>query len=81
MGAGLSVVFPLTLRAAGRAGTQELAAVSAIGYTGFLAGPPLIGLLADLGDLRSALALAIGACVVAALLAAELREPAASRLR
>jgi len=78
MGVGLSVVFPLTLRAAGRDRTQELAAVSAIGYTGFLAGPPLIGLLADLGDLRSALSLAIGACVVAALLATELREPAAS---
>ena len=79
MGIGLSVVFPLTLRSAGRDSTHELAAVSAIGYTGFLAGPPLIGLLAELGDLRSALALAISACAVAALLATALREtPAAT---
>jgi len=75
MGVGLSVVFPLTLRAAGRDRAQELAAVSAIGYTGFLFGPPLIGLLAELGDLRSALALAVTACAVAALLAPALREP------
>ena len=69
----------MTLRSAGRDSTHELAAVSAIGYTGFLAGPPLIGLLAELGDLRSALALAISACAVAALLATALREtPAAT---
>lgn len=75
MGVGLSVVFPLTLRAAGRDAPQELAAVSAIGYTGFLVGPPLIGWLAELGNLRSALALAVVACAVAALLSSELHEP------
>lgn len=79
MGIGLSVVFPLTLRAAGRDRPQELAAVSAIGYTGFLVGPPLIGLLAELGNLRSALALVVVACAVAALLSSELHEPDARR--
>jgi len=74
MGIGLSVVFPLTLRVAGRETAQQLAAVSAIGYTGFLAGPPLIGLLAELGGLRGALILAVAACVLAAALASALRE-------
>ncbi len=58
-GAGFSIVFPLALSAAGR--TKEtapgpaLAAVSTLGYTGFLAGPPIIGFLAQLFDLSTAL--------------------------
>lgn len=82
MGLGLSVVFPLTLRAAGQAGAQHLAAVSAVGYTGFLAGPPLIGLLAELSGLRTALGLVVAACLLAALLTPTLTSdtaPAALR--
>ncbi|MGI9049622.1 MAG: MFS transporter [Rubrobacteraceae bacterium] len=58
-GAGFSIVFPLALSAAGR--TKEtapgpaLAAVSTLGYTGFLAGPPIIGFLAQLFGLGAAL--------------------------
>ncbi|MGH3995679.1 MAG: MFS transporter, partial [Pseudonocardiaceae bacterium] len=51
MGVGLSVMFPLALRAAGMDGEgagPALAAVSTVGYVGFLAGPPLIGLAAEL---------------------------------
>jgi MFS family permease len=69
MGAGLSVVFPLTLRAAGIHGataSSALAAVSTVGYVGFLAGPPLIGLLADASGLREALVLVCVLCLVAA---------------
>jgi predicted MFS family arabinose efflux permease len=55
MGSGLSVVFPLALRAAGGAGSADLAAVSTVGYAGFLAGPPLIGVLAEGSSLRGAL--------------------------
>ena len=72
MGLGLSAVFPLTLRAAGTAAqpaAPNLAAVSTVGYGGFLAGPPVIGLLAEISDLRTALALVCLLCVVAALLA------------
>jgi MFS family permease len=70
MGAGLSVVFPLSLRAAGMHGEgagPDLAAVSTVGYVGFLAGPPLIGWLADASSLQTALALVCGLCLVAAL--------------
>jgi MFS family permease len=69
MGIGLSVVFPLTLRAAGIHGdgaNSALAAVSTVGYVGFLAGPPMIGLLADASGLREALVLVCVLCLVAA---------------
>jgi predicted MFS family arabinose efflux permease len=72
MGAGLSVVFPLTLRAAGIHGdgaAPALAAVSTVGYAGFLAGPPLIGVLAEVSSLRAALTLVCGLCLVAAVAA------------
>jgi fucose permease len=76
MGAGLSVVFPLALRAAGLQGEAtgpDLAAVSTVGYVGFLAGPPLIGWLADASSLRAALAVVSGLCLVAALSARRAR--------
>lgn len=78
MGLGLSAVFPLTLRASGThedAPGPALAAVSTIGYAGFLTGPPVIGLLADAtGGLRLALTLVCALCVVAALLATHVDE-------
>jgi MFS family permease len=76
MGAGLSVMFPLALRGAGMHGEgvgPELAAVSTVGYVGFLAGPPVIGSLADASSLRAALSLVAGLCVVAALAARRAR--------
>ncbi|MGB9281199.1 MAG: MFS transporter, partial [Pseudonocardiaceae bacterium] len=73
MGLGLSVVFPLTLRASAAvshaAAAPSVAAVSTIGYGGLLIGPPVIGVLADATDLRAALALACLLCAVAAALA------------
>jgi predicted MFS family arabinose efflux permease len=82
MGIGLSAVFPLTLRASSAeegAPGPALAAVSTVGYSGFLTGPPAIGLLAGASDLRSALLLVCGACLVAAALATHVgrREAAA----
>ena len=76
MGLGLAAVFPLTLRAAGGAGVQagpDLAAVSTVGYGGFLLGPPVIGLLAEATSLRAALGLVCAACLVAAASAGALR--------
>jgi MFS family permease len=76
MGIGLSVLFPLTLRAAathGDGGGPALAAVSTVGYVGFLAGPPLIGALADAASLRAALSLICALCLVAAVSARRVR--------
>jgi MFS family permease len=61
LGAGLSVVIPIVFRSAaavtdGAAG-PSLAAVSTLGYLGFLAGPPLVGALAELTSLPVALSL------------------------
>ncbi len=70
VGAGFSVVFPLTLSAAGGASKQasgtSIAAVATCGYVGSLAGPPLIGFAADALSLR----VALGFVVVLSLLAA-----------
>ncbi|MCW2679190.1 MAG: major facilitator superfamily transporter [Frankiales bacterium] len=61
-GAGVSVLAPTLFSAVGARSTPgragaDLAAVSALGYAGFVAGPPLIGLLSSLTSLPTALAL------------------------
>jgi predicted MFS family arabinose efflux permease len=76
MGAGLSAVFPLALRAAGSAGSTDLAAVSTVGYAGFLAGPPLIGLVAEASSLRAALSLICLLLVLVRVLTPQVRAPA-----
>jgi predicted MFS family arabinose efflux permease len=75
MGLGLASVFPLALRAAGydpAISGPAVAAVSSVGYAGFLTGPPAIGLLAELFGLGGALACVCGLLVVAAALARQL---------
>ncbi|CAN5357405.1 MFS transporter [soil metagenome] len=61
VGAGLSVVFPTLVAAAGRLPgvnpSMAIATISWIGYTGFLAGPPLIGFAAEAISLRGGIAL------------------------
>lgn len=74
MGLGLANAFPLTLLAAetqhsGPTG-PALAAVSTVGYTGFLVGPPAIGLIAEGVGLREALVIVVSLCTIAAILAA-----------
>lgn len=73
VGAGLSIVFPTVLTAAGRlpggAPSAAIAAVSTVGYTGFLAGPPVIGLVAEVVSLRGGLALVVVMGAVIAALA------------
>lgn len=61
LGVGLALIIPTAFSAAGRlpgvpAGTA-VAAVSALGWVGFVGGPPLIGHLAGLFSLPAALAL------------------------
>ncbi len=74
MGAGLGVVVPVLFRAAGStpgvpAGVG-IAAVSTIGWLGFLAGPPVIGFVAGAVGLRDALGLVVLATAMVAVLAA-----------
>jgi fucose permease len=77
VGAGLATVFPSVLGAASRAPGVEpgagIALVSTLGYTGFLAGPPLIGFVAEATSLRGGLAVVGAAGVLVAALAGALR--------
>jgi MFS family permease len=84
MGLGLAPLFPLALRAAAtRTGTPgpAVAAVSALGYCGFLAGPTSVGGLSELAGLRTALLLVAILCGTAAALAPVVRAPAALKSR
>jgi predicted MFS family arabinose efflux permease len=56
-GLGLATAFPVAMQGGAEAvpGGRGVSAVSVIGYAGFLAGPPLIGLLAEVVTLRWAL--------------------------
>ncbi|WP_262898961.1 MFS transporter [Hymenobacter piscis] len=80
VGFGIASVVPLSYSAAGRVGSvapgPALALVSTIGFTGFLLGPPLIGLLAQAFSLRQALAVVAGVGALIGLLAA-LPDPVA----
>jgi MFS family permease len=85
-GAGLALVLPLMFSAAGHEGAADgsageaLARFTTMTYAGALAGPPLVGLLADAAGLTFALAV-LGICLLAialsshAVTAAELRRP------
>jgi MFS family permease len=57
VGAGVSSVVPMVFSAAGKSKTMSpgvaLAAVSTIGFIGFLIGPPVIGFIAGLATLRA----------------------------
>jgi MFS family permease len=71
LGAGMSSIVPIVFRAAGHvpgiASGVALAAVSSIGYLGFVTGPPAIGGIAELVGLPGALGVlvALGAAVTA----------------
>jgi hypothetical protein len=73
LGAGLAAIAPAVLGAA-PSGSQlpppvAIAAVTTLGYLGSFTGPPLIGALAELTGLSTALALLIAAAVVPVALA------------
>ncbi len=84
-GAGLAAAFPIALSMAGASGKRpdgsggerELAFVTAIAYTGFLAGPPLIGGIAQVTSLSVSflfVGLAAALIVPSALAAARARK-------
>ncbi|MDQ3044421.1 MAG: MFS transporter, partial [Chloroflexota bacterium] len=66
VGAGLAAIVPVIFSSAGRlpsvAPGPAIAAVSVAGYTGFLVGPPLIGLTAEVIGLPLALGLVALLC-------------------
>jgi MFS family permease len=68
VGIGLSVIVPIAYSIAGNTkglpSGVGLAMVTTVGYTGFLFGPPIIGFISDIFDLR------IGLCLIVILLSA-----------
>lgn len=77
-GLGVALVFPSAVSAGGETpgrGADAIAAVSTIGYAGFLVGPPLIGHLAARTGLADALWVVVLAGVGVGLLAGWLRPP------
>jgi predicted MFS family arabinose efflux permease len=81
VGAGLSIVFPILLAAAGAlrgmAPGTAIATVSTFGYSGFLAGPPIIGFVAQAFTLRGGLVVVVLTSLVIAALAGTLRRATA----
>ena len=82
-GVAIATVAPLVFGAAARRTTasagQGIAAMAAMGYSGFLVGPAFIGFVAQTTSLRLALGLLAAMAAVISLLAYHLRgEPAAA---
>ena len=79
VGLGIANVVPVLFSAAARVPGVEpgraLAAVATTGYLGFLAGPPLIGAVAEVAGLAVGLGLVSAACAVVAVRAGVLPEP------
>jgi MFS family permease len=81
VGLGLSVVVPTVFSAAGRHPTiprgTAIAAAATMGYSGFLAGPPVLGWVAELTSLRLALAIVAVLCAGIVVLSPAVRRGAA----
>ncbi|MCS7476174.1 MFS transporter [Umezawaea endophytica] len=71
-GLGLAFAFPVVMdlageagrRADGTGGERELGLVTTVAYTGFLAGPPIVGGLAHLSSLTVSLGVVAGVCAL-----------------
>jgi MFS family permease len=72
VGAGFSTIIPLVFAAGGRIKSVSegagVAAVSGLGYLGFLVGPPVIGLISQFTSLRAGLAFVVVLSALAASL-------------
>jgi MFS family permease len=73
LGLGLGAIVPIALRAGGSQPDIPsgigIAAVSTMGYAGMLSGPPIIGTIAGLVGIRTALGLVVVLLVVLAIMA------------
>ncbi|GGG90779.1 MFS transporter [Parapedobacter pyrenivorans] len=78
VGIGSSAIIPLVYSLAGRSGRLSpgaaLAAVTTIGFCGFLIGPPAIGLIAEFTGLRTAYALIASMGVFIVILTTKIRH-------
>jgi fucose permease len=78
VGLGLSIVYPLVFSAAGNHPTvpagRAVAGVATMGYGGFLAGPPILGWLAELTSLRAMMAFIVVLAAITAMLASATRS-------
>jgi fucose permease len=83
VGLGLSIVYPLVFSAAGNHPTvsagRAVASVATVGYSGFLAGPPILGWLAELTSLRAMMALVVLLAALTAALANATRSARTER--
>ncbi|HEY0213521.1 MAG TPA: MFS transporter [Paenirhodobacter sp.] len=79
-GLGAALGFPIAISAAGASGpdaTQRVKAVTICGYTAFLVGPPLLGLIGEHSGLRAAMVLVLALIMIAAAVAGAVRgQPA-----
>jgi len=76
-GLGVAIVFPAVISAAGEQGDRPadtIAMVTPVGYSGFLIGPPLIGLLAEVVGLEHSMWAITALAAVMAVLANVARE-------
>ncbi|WP_169744403.1 MFS transporter [Spirillospora albida] len=77
IGLGLSAIVPVTFSRVALREPHEpgpaIAAVSTVGYLGFLAGPPIVGLLAEAAGLRAVMLIMLALMVTVICLAARLR--------
>ncbi|MDG4767804.1 MFS transporter [Solwaraspora sp. WMMD406] len=77
-GAGASLGFPVGMSAAADVADRaavRVSVVSSIGYTAFLAGPPLVGFLAERDGILRALLVVLGALVIGLLVAGATAPP------
>ncbi len=80
LGVGTACVAPAVFSTAGRLGESagtSIAVVSTVGYTGWLAGPPVVGGLAELVGLHRALTVVLLLLATIAAFAPALRSPRA----
>jgi MFS family permease len=72
-GIGIGNVAPVLFAGGGRlepdAPGRGIAAVTSLGYSGFLVGPPLIGILAEFSSLQIALFVTVAAALIVAFYA------------
>jgi predicted MFS family arabinose efflux permease len=81
-GVGASLGFPVGMSAAAddpARAAARVSVVSSIGYTAFIAGPPLIGLLGEQVGILRALFVVLGALLLGLLAAGSTRPPKPSR--
>jgi MFS family permease len=75
VGLGIAAVTPCIYVAAATQGTDALALVAAMGTTGLLAGPALIGFIASAGSLVWAMGAVAASAVLVSLCATQIRWP------